>query len=162
MPPIDLKPYIDSGRQDIFEKLQAAEGVAERLRALTGSLGPDFLSTQFYTRIRVKTYDSIIKKIYKKRFEGKLLYSIDDLDDLVGVRIVTLYDRELMKALLHVFQLIESSSRFTEPLFENHGNRGRVWDHIREIKIYRRPKSDDGTEEYNEIYQALLKMIAKA
>lgn len=105
------------GRSDraIFERLQAAEAVAVRLRALTDSLGPDFISMRFYVRIRVKGYDSIVKKIsMRRRKKDRELYSLENITDLVGFRIVTLYDDDIPTAIEHLFRLIRMGS--SEPI----------------------------------------------
>src|SRR5579862_2399289 len=105
------------GRSDraIFERLQAAEAVAARLRALTDSLGPDFISMRFYVRIRVKGYDSIVKKIsMRRRKKDRELYSLENITDLVGFRIVTLYDDDIPTAIEHLFRLIRMGS--SEPI----------------------------------------------
>src|ERR1700687_472195 len=131
------------GRSDraIFERLQAAEAVAARLRALTDSLGPDFISMRFYVRIRVKGYDSVVKKIYmRRRKRGKELYSLENITDLVGFRIVTLYDDDIKTAIEHLFRLIRMGSSeplrsdgLDTPLFKPlHDGNATEWDVIRE------------------------------
>src|SRR5271167_3342280 len=98
--------------REIFERLQAAEIVAARLRVIVRSLGPSFESVQFYMRIRVKTYESITRKLYSKRHENKKeLYSIADLTDIVGFRIVTLYDDDIPTVLDHVLSMVRSNGR---------------------------------------------------
>jgi ppGpp synthetase/RelA/SpoT-type nucleotidyltranferase len=174
-----MPPHDQSGQQ-IFETLQAAEDVAERLRALTGSLGPDFFSTQFYTRIRVKSYSSIVQKIFRKRWEqdpspilsnrlstqrGKVgdddieppgePYSFHRITDLVGFRIVTLYDDDIEHAIRHLLSFIQASSGFREALFSPFNPLPNTdlhpWDYVREAIFFRRPQ----VEGLRDIYEKL-------
>jgi ppGpp synthetase/RelA/SpoT-type nucleotidyltranferase len=161
------------GRSDreVFETLQAAEAVATRLRALTDSLGPDFISMQFYVRIRVKSYDSIIKKIYGKRREaGRELYALEDVTDIVGLRIVTLYDDDVKKALNHVLALVEANGagldqtkgRLDQPLFKpiRTVKKPTEWDFIREVIFFHRGRG--GSKDiYKECHETLLKQLRK-
>jgi ppGpp synthetase/RelA/SpoT-type nucleotidyltranferase len=159
------------GRSDraIFERLQAAEAVAARLRALTDSLGPDFISMRFYVRILVKGYDSVVKKIYMRRREkGKELYSLEDITDLVGFRIVTLYDDDIRTAIEHLFRLIRMGSSepirsegvVDVPLFNPlYDESPTEWDVIREVIFFtRRPGSREDV--YKVSYETLLRKLA--
>lgn len=162
----------DRSDAEIFEILQAAEDVAERLKALTSSLGPDFFSTQFYTRIRVKTYSSIIQKLNKKRWEASSEvaeerdegepkkaaaepYSFYRMTDLVGFRIVTLYDDDIKRAIEHLLSFIRASSGFEEALFSPfepaEEDKNDPWDFVREAIFFRRKQ----VEGVKDIYEAL-------
>jgi ppGpp synthetase/RelA/SpoT-type nucleotidyltranferase len=159
------------GRTDreIFERLHAAGAVAVRLRALTESLGPDFASTQFYTRIRVKSYDSIIKKIYsKRRKKGKELYSLEDVTDIVGFRIVTLYDDDLMGAVKHVLRLVRSNGQglskagaSPDQLLFKPLRKGKPteWDFIREAIFFTRRDGHRRTDAYRICHESFVKML---
>jgi ppGpp synthetase/RelA/SpoT-type nucleotidyltranferase len=140
----------------ISDKYAAAEQIARRLRALQDSMGPTVQSTQFYTRIRIKSRESIEAKVLKKQFEKQ--YSIDSVTDLVGLRIVTLYDTDLIHALDFALQMIAHGSHgtpATEPLFKS----GTIWNSIREIRIYRRHKSRK--DPYKSQYDEIMKRIDK-
>ena len=153
--------------QGIFETLQAADTVAQRLRALMGGLGPDFSATQFYTRVRVKSYDSIIKKIYsKRRAAGDELYSFVDITDIVGFRIVTLYDDDIEKAIDHLLKLIDASRSFSQPLFSpykpkypDHPDRITRWDYIRQAKFFRRRRYEEKKDVYELAHDHFLQRM---
>jgi ppGpp synthetase/RelA/SpoT-type nucleotidyltranferase len=138
----------DRTDQEIFEALQAAEAVAQRLQALIGSSGPGFTSAQFYTRIRVKSYSSIVHKIQRKRRKkGDELYSFYDITDLVGFRIVTLYDDHIQTAIDDLLNLIAAGSEFDQFLFKPYKplneKKLTTWDYIREISCYRRRRNKE-------------------
>ncbi len=181
-------PSYNQSDQQIFETLQAAEDVAERLRALMGSLGPDFFSTQFYTRIRVKSYSSIVQKIYRKRWENepsvgdglrnqrtagdKLKtrlpdgpYSFYRMTDLVGFRIVTLYDDDIKRALEHLLGFISASSGFKEALFSPYEPLPNFpldpWDYVREAIFFRRPKIEDVEDIYVTLHDSFKTQFEK-
>ena len=125
------------------------------------SVGPDFVSTQFYTRVRVKSHDSIVKKIYAKRREPEgELFSFYDLTDLVGLRIVTLYDDEIEKAVEHLLKLIEDSSNLDEPLFKPfkppRPNEITLWDYIRDASFIRRVRDDETKDIYEQVYDGVV------
>jgi ppGpp synthetase/RelA/SpoT-type nucleotidyltranferase len=176
----------DKSDTEIFEVLQAAEDVAERLRALTGSLGPSFFSTQFYTRLRVKTYSSIIQKLNKKRWEdtpeavdeknssakvgtGSTRksavepYSFHRMTDVVGFRIVTLYDDDIRRAIEHLLSFIRASSGFQDALFSpfNAPEDGDSapdgsqdpWDFVREAIFFRRKHVEGVKDVYELLYE---------
>jgi ppGpp synthetase/RelA/SpoT-type nucleotidyltranferase len=137
---------VELADQRIFDRLTAAEGVAERLRALTGSLGPDFLSTQFYTRVRVKSYDSAVKKVYTvRRVWKEPLYSFADIEDIVGLRIVTLYEDDILKAFDHLFfGMIKTGSTLSQPLFKLLAPpKSQSWNYIKSVRVYRRPRVEN-------------------
>jgi ppGpp synthetase/RelA/SpoT-type nucleotidyltranferase len=141
-------PSHDRTDQEIFETLQAADAVAQRFRALIASSGQDFAYTQFYTRIRVKSYNSIIQKIQRKRRqEGDELFSFHDITDIVGFRIVTLYDDDINNAINDLLKLIDAGGRFGESLFKPYKplnpERLTTWDFIKEVESYPRLRQRD-------------------
>lgn len=120
----------------IFETLHAAEQVSRRLNALILGLGPKFQETKFYTRDRVKSYSSIIGKLFKHQRE-EVDYSFSKLDDIVGYRIVTLYDTQLTDALQLVLHAIDLGRQLEQPLFSGDS----VWDAIKTARFYRRVRA---------------------
>ena len=130
------------------ERLHAAEQVAQRLGALISGSGPTLHSTQFYTRIRIKSAASVADKIHRKRiFENKHAYSLNDLTDIVGARVVTLYDHEFLAALDLILSTIRRGMTGEEPTFRG----ATIWDSFNHAKIYHR----SGYEEYSIYYKKL-------
>lgn len=76
--------------------LTGAEYVREKLIALAG-LGPNSLYDQTYAiKVRVKSLDSLKKKVIKKKKEPtKKTYKAEDATDLVGMRLLCLYGEDL-------------------------------------------------------------------
>jgi hypothetical protein len=106
----------------ISDALNAGEQIAQRLRSLEDSVAPFSLRSHFYNKIRVKAHESIrekVKRIQQGDAESKPqpLYSFRDLTDIVGFRLVTLYDDELPFAVTHVVDLVRSGQTLTPPLF---------------------------------------------
>ena len=157
--------------QGIFETLQAAEAVAQRLRALIRSLGQQPITTQFYTRIRVKSYDSAVKKVYaKRRTTRNELYSFFDITDLVGFRIVTLYDDDIEKAVDYIFALLEASRRSPHPIFTpfrtlipagSTADKLTRWDFVREILFFRRMQRGKKADIYGQVRTRLRLQLRK-
>lgn len=137
-----------------FETLNAAEQIANRLRALTDSLSSESISKLFYTRVRVKSVDSIKEKLYRKRhIDQKLYYNFYNLTDIVGIRLVTLYDDDLIPAFDTVLDLINLGMIGREPLFCG----GNVFSALQEANLYDRQVAVVGeTSLYMSFYQHIL------
>ena len=129
--------------QDIL--LSGAAQIAQRLHTLSSTLGPKSESKHFYTRVRAKASDSIRKKIFRKQRgidspTTKPDYSFRDLTDLVGFRIVTLYDDDLKESIDYILELIVAGQHLPDPLFTP----GFVWDVFHETRfIAREDKEQD-------------------
>jgi len=124
--------------------ISGAEQISQRLRTLSAAIGPSSLSTQFYTRVRAKSLESIREKIYRKRHEPDQRwrdpnYSFRKITDAVGFRIVTLYDQELITAIDYILDLVRAGQQLPEPLFE----RMFVWNIFREAKFIKRSSSEN-------------------
>jgi ppGpp synthetase/RelA/SpoT-type nucleotidyltranferase len=150
-PPDQTLPLISRHHPDmsLSRALNAAEQIAQRLRSLSISGGPSALSTQFYTRVRVKSRESIRGKVARNlRFpKTPPSYSFADLDDLVGFRLVTLYDDDLVNgddgnlksaAMTYIIDLVKAGQQSSQPLFRT----GLIWgdDIFVRGKFFRRPK----------------------
>jgi ppGpp synthetase/RelA/SpoT-type nucleotidyltranferase len=130
-------PIITLHHPDISlsQALNAAEQIAQRLRTLSISGGPASAATTFYTRVRVKSRESIRGKVARnQRYrDTPRSYSVADLDDLVGFRLVTLYDNELVEeqedrslksaAMSYIIDLIKAGQQSSQPLFGT----GLIW-----------------------------------
>ena len=134
----------------LFIRLHNAEQIADRLEGIVRSLGPQSHARIFYSRVRVKQISSIKEKIYRKRtIEGKQNYGPGDLTDIVGLRLVVLFDDDLTSAFDAVLQIIEIGSNSREPIFFGE----TPFDCLREAKIYHRSDMKiDKTEIYQKFY----------
>lgn len=142
----------------IFEKLHAAEQIAQRFGALLSSSGPTLHRTQFYTRIRVKSLESINEKIFRKRLiENKSAYSFSDLTDVVGARVVTLYDVELPDALQLILVNIRRGMMGSEPVFSG----STVWDAFDHAKIYHKHGEKGYSEYYKKVADGIFAAMEK-
>jgi ppGpp synthetase/RelA/SpoT-type nucleotidyltranferase len=117
--------------------------ICQRLRTISASIGPLSSSSQFYTRIRSKEEDSILKKISDQQRGGyggaNPNYSFRDITDYAGVRFVTLYDNQMREAIDLMINVIEASQNISQPLFDN----GNAWKHnFRESNFIPRSVSD--------------------
>jgi ppGpp synthetase/RelA/SpoT-type nucleotidyltranferase len=154
-PPITLShPNIT-----ISDALYAAEQIAQRLQTLSDSLAPSSLRTQFYSRVRVKAHESIREKVKRKQQgsedeKPKPLYSFREMTDIVGLRLVTLYDDELTSAVKHVVDLVKAGQQLTQPLFKP----GLIWHGFFEARFFRR--SPEPGDIYLACHKALDEIIS--
>lgn len=102
--------------------LSGASQIVQRLQSLSNAIGPDFEAKQFYTRLRVKSKNSIAGKIERKLLEkpDTFGYSFRDMTDLVGFRVVTLYHEDLIDSIDYVLSLYLAGMRTPQPIFEKH------------------------------------------
>lgn len=101
--------------------LSGANQISQRLNALSSSIGPNFQSLQFYTRIRSKTKSSIAEKAIRKQNDKKNPrphYNFRWMTDLVGFRVVTLSDEGLNSSLEYITSILDSGASLSEPLFD--------------------------------------------
>jgi len=141
--------------------LLGSEQIAQRLRMLIATVGPSTQASQFYTHVRAKTADSINEKIIRKQRgseqePAKPYYSFRNLTDAVGMRIVTLYDDDLLAALTCIRDIVEAGQNLPDPLFR----KGFVWDCFHDANFIKR----DGTpgDPYATCLRALRQMVAAA
>lgn len=141
--------------------LLGSEQIAQRLRMLIATVGPSTQASQFYTHVRAKTADSINEKIVRKQRgseddEPKPYYSFRNLTDAVGMRIVTLYDDDLLSALRCIRDIVEAGQNLPDPLFR----RGFVWDCFHDANFIKRDATPG--DPYATCLRALRKMVADA
>ncbi len=124
---------IGASPDHIFEVLHAAGPVALRFQSVLAGLGTAFQEVHFYTRSRIKAYGSITKKIEDhQRTDPE--YSFSSVDDVIGVRVVTLDDEDLWPALHQILRAIEVGRSLDQPLFSG----ATVWDAVQRAKFYKR------------------------
>ncbi|MGJ8629116.1 MAG: hypothetical protein ACSHXB_19315 [Sulfitobacter sp.] len=130
--------------------INAADQIARRLNALASTIGSSDETFQFYSRTRVKTRASIEEKAVRKRKSENrgANYSFHEMTDLVGLRIVTLYEFQLPQAQKFILSLVSAGQTLPQPLFV-----GKSLETVlREAKYY----AQDDHDEYQTCYNNLL------
>lgn len=115
--------------------LNALAGASEvRSRVLSGlMLGhPSIDKTAYLTKCRVKDHESLLKKVLDRRENGKPEYSPTDVRDIVGLRLLTLYRRDLPKLVSQFLSFVEAGLREDFSLFAGDDLRNA----IEEVIIY--------------------------
>lgn len=115
--------------------LNALAGASEvRSRVLSGlMLGhPSIDKTAYLTKCRVKEHESLVKKVIDRRENGKPEYKPTDVRDIVGLRLLTLYRRDLPKLVSQFLSFVEAGLRDDFSLFSG----DELLNAIEEIIIY--------------------------
>ena len=100
--------------------INALAGASEvRTRVLSGLLlgHPSIDKSAYLTKCRVKDHSSLVKKVLDRRKNGKPTYDPTDARDIVGLRLLTLYRRDLPKLVSHFLNFIEAGLRDDLSLF---------------------------------------------
>lgn len=100
--------------------LNVLAGASEvRSRVLSGlMLGhPSIDRTAYLTKCRVKEHESLVKKVIDRRENGKPDYLPTDVRDIVGLRLLTLYRRDLPKLVSQFLSFVEAGLRDDFSLF---------------------------------------------
>ncbi|OED49540.1 hypothetical protein AB838_06865 [Rhodobacteraceae bacterium (ex Bugula neritina AB1)] len=100
--------------------LNVLAGASEvRSRVLSGlMLGhPSIDKTAYLTKCRVKEHESLVKKVLDRRENGKSDYLPTDVRDIVGLRLLTLYRRDLPKLVSQFLNFVEAGLRDDFSLF---------------------------------------------
>ncbi|MEM9128242.1 MAG: hypothetical protein AAGA97_00750 [Pseudomonadota bacterium] len=135
--------------------LTSCEQISERLNRLSSTIGPSFQSLQFYTRLRTKSRESIEEKTTRKKSKDErgASYTFHEMTDLVGFRVVTLYDFQLPEAQQFVLSLVEAGQNLPQGLF--FGN--KMSEAFHEAKYYT-PRDD---QDYTTCRENLLKALKR-
>lgn len=133
---------------DCHTALIGADHVKARLLTLLSAGKDNIFDTYYAVKCRVKSRESLRKKVIKKRSQGKPDYQPNTATDLVGLRILTIYSSELATAALDFVDFIQVCQRPEIDLFA--GN--ELNDAIREIIVYK-PTTD--TRFYQAAYEHL-------
>jgi ppGpp synthetase/RelA/SpoT-type nucleotidyltranferase len=124
---------------DTIDALRGAENLRDRLLSALQSGTPAVADLAYAVKARVKEDYKIIDKIKDRRAGGKdrepqSTYSVGDVTDLVGLRIVTLYRLDLIEVIEALFATIKADTSKSAPF---------VAESISEITIYStNPKGD--------------------
>ncbi|HTV71765.1 MAG TPA: RelA/SpoT domain-containing protein [Rhizobiaceae bacterium] len=130
------------------DAIAGADEVHNRLRAaftLASRDGSDFI---FYTRSRVKDPKSLADKVLDRQDRYQTPYSVSDATDIVGYRVVVLYDDQLKRALDVTLGVLESCYHINDRLVETKD----IFESIHEIKMF--PRHFE-TDPYEEMYEYL-------
>ena len=136
----------------ISQLLAGGQEVLKRLRSaldLSSTHDVDFI---FYTRSRVKKSDSIRQKIRDRQVRYGADYSLADITDIVGLRVVVLYDEYLVEAANWVISALESTRYSRNPLLD--GN--NIHESLSEATAFRRRNSK------NDPYEKCLREVKDA
>lgn len=131
----------------------AVAGASEVLNRLRGAFMLAMRSnskTVFYTRSRVKDPASIIEKLFDRQVRYGDRYSIRSITDIVGYRLVVLYDDQLEAAFRLAVQVLRNCHSSEDPLISD----SELWGSIHEIKFF--PRSADFDDPYSALYRDLL------
>jgi ppGpp synthetase/RelA/SpoT-type nucleotidyltranferase len=127
---------IDGAKREIeLEVLHALAGADEVKRQLLFALAmghPSLESQVYLLKCRVKSHDSFLNKVIEKR-EEDAGYLVSDVTDVVGLRILTLYQSELPLVVREFLRFMEWAQK--EPISLFFG--AQLSDAIKEIIIYR-------------------------
>ena len=130
----------DNLSQQAQDAIAGANEVLDRLRAAFALSTRNNSELVFYTRSRVKDPSSLVAKLFdrQQRYAGK--YNITDVTDIVGYRIVVLYDDQLGDALRLVMTVLRNCYHTDDKLIDSRN----VWENIHEVKMFpRRNRQDD-------------------
>lgn len=115
--------------RDTLDILRGADDVRERLLVELTTGVPAISSLAYATKIRVKEDFKIAEKVRRKQLEkSNPDYSVHDLRDIVGLRLVTLYRLDALRIIPAFLDRVQKSPNNTTALF--------VKDEIEEVIIY--------------------------
>jgi ppGpp synthetase/RelA/SpoT-type nucleotidyltranferase len=108
----------DELRIRISQRLVGAEEVRERIGSLFGHRAVAAPPTIYHVKSRVKTAQSIFEKIQDRRLEyPERGYGLGDVGDIIGFRLLTLFDDSLFDLFLELKEVIELGQKLTHPVF---------------------------------------------
>jgi ppGpp synthetase/RelA/SpoT-type nucleotidyltranferase len=154
--PEDNDHNFNSSQSDVkkpsYEEANLVLSGADTMMTLVNnalSLGSNSIVREAYQiKSRVKDAESLIEKVEKKRIEGDVGYSINDVRDIVGFRFLTLFKPNLV-SLVEVFvDFLEKYQGHPAEVFI--GN--NLVESIEEVKVYQSKASET---DYVTIYKFL-------
>lgn len=127
----------DDNEKHLSRLLAGGQEVHKRLKSALDLAQTEESQSIFYIRSRVKQGDSIKQKILDRQMRYGKNYSVSNLTDIVGLRVVVLYDEYIPTALKWVLNALESTRHSSSPLLSD----DNITDCIQEITAYRRKNS---------------------
>lgn len=110
----------DGSESDQNYRQEVVEACYRFLPAMElGIRGNTALQTCYAIKTRVKSFGDIDEKIRRKRGEGRDDYSFNQIGDLAGIRLVTLYKSEIPNFLQEVLRYLVDSSRIPNGILCN-------------------------------------------
>lgn len=97
----DLELHIEALRV-----LRDADKVSRRLHAAIEAGNPSFHSDVHLLKSRVKSTESLMGKVKNRRENGKYNYSIKDVNDIIGLRIITKSKDQIPRVIDGLFDII--------------------------------------------------------
>lgn len=128
--------------------MDGAERVHLRLSSAYLTLDERFRKSIYLQKSRVKSEDSVRNKIIERR-RRKPQYQVSDVKDVVGFRLVTLYEDHLLSAFHSVLELLNLCASEHVRLFASEGLNSC----IDEIKVFHRNHSKD--DPYVKLYKII-------
>lgn len=155
---------VEASDREIFETINAAEQVAQRLRGLSKSSGPETQHALFYTRIRVKSYTSIVDKLQRKYESKSKPYPFKRMEDIVGMRIIVLYDEQIKEAIDSIISMLDDGINNSQPLFDCSSDPATPpWASIKEAIFFKRTVRVAGEKDiYEQEHDRFLNKIKEA
>ena len=121
----------DQLRLDAFVALSGAEFARQRILHGLSVGNPSLEAEAYMIKSRVKAADSLVTKVLE-RLPKKPSYKAEDVRDVIGLRLLTLFRNELPILVRRFLNFVEWSQK--DPFFLFHGN--MISDCIEEIIIY--------------------------
>lgn len=104
---------------EIAKRLVGAEEVRERIDSLLAHRTFDKSSVIYQKKSRVKTAQSIYEKIQDRRItRPERGYGLGDIGDVIGFRLITLYDDSLYDLFKELMAVIEQGISIANPIFK--------------------------------------------
>lgn len=125
------------GEQHALQRAALVEthGAEQAMRLLVGAMnfGPDNVRSHAYAlKARVKTVDSIVRKVLSKREDGKPEYDVDTLTDLIGIRILCLWADDLIDTSRWLIRFVDRFNKSPSQIFVG----PNLYDSVVEVIVY--------------------------
>ncbi len=121
-----------------YQALSLASESKEALLSLIVSLNQcDLLQMCYAYKSRVKPEKKLVEKVHRKQGDGKPEYKLTDITDVIGLRFVTLFRKEMPEILFLLIQIIKHQKQLTPNPFKE--------SHFEEIIIYTTDMHDEIT-----------------
>lgn len=133
------------------EATAGASEVLERLRAAFTLSARNNSDLVFYSRSRVKDPNSLVAKLFDRQQRYNEHYNLTDVTDIIGYRVVVLYDDQISEALDLTLNVLENCY-FTEDKLIDSKN---VVESVHEIKFF--PRRNRPSDPYRELYDVFVK-----
>lgn len=115
--------------REAMSALRGAQYAKDSFIKILNMGSPSISDLAYAVKARIKDDHKIIEKVSKKRKDDKPLYRVNDIRDIVGIRIVTLYRLDALNIIPLLIDRIKSAAGVEESSV-------LLSDPVEEIKIY--------------------------